>query len=180
MSFKVDLDDNDDDSFDIVIPTALLDTPNDCTVIVQIHPDQASHLDFEGQSGAIGRFEASLVEKSLIFDFKGYQYKGVLHPGPTCATVSFATGSRSLKVDTITDEFVILEQTKNVMAQLNAKIVEGTMDEDCHFVEEDVNIITKSMSTRDCKNGKEKPKKGKRRQANEVKYPKRSKRKKAT
>mmetsp|Transcript_18398 Transcript_18398/g.27265 ORF Transcript_18398/g.27265 Transcript_18398/m.27265 type:complete len:180 (-) Transcript_18398:79-618(-) len=179
MSRKVDDDSSDDeDSFDIVIPTALLENPSDCTVAVQIRPDQASNLDFEGQSGAIGRFEASTT--GLVFDFKGYQYKGVLHPGPTCATMSFSTGMKALKVDTITDEFVTLEQTKNIMAQLNAKVVEGTLDEGYRVIEEDVNIVTKTASTKESKDSKNKMKTIKRKQPSKVNNSKKTKRKKTS
>lgn len=47
-----------------------------------------------------------------------------------------------LKVDSITDEFVTLAETQDVMAKLNA-IVEGDMDEGYDVVEEDVNVRNK-------------------------------------
>ena len=49
------------DSFDIIIPASLLTestTTGECSILVQIEPQDATLLDFEGASGAIGRFES--------------------------------------------------------------------------------------------------------------------------
>ena len=49
----------DVDSLDVVLPTSLLSEPagGECAVLVQIDPQDATLLDFEGAAGAIGRFE---------------------------------------------------------------------------------------------------------------------------
>lgn len=46
-------------SMDVVLPTALLGEPTggECSLLVQIDPNDATRLDFEGQTGAVGRFE---------------------------------------------------------------------------------------------------------------------------
>jgi len=77
----------------------------------------------------------------VTLDLKGYQYHGTLHPGPTALVVSvLKTGQ--LKVDSMTDEFVTLKQTQDVMAKLNA-VVKGDMDEGYDVLEEDVNARSK-------------------------------------
>lgn len=56
-----DKDDHVDGGVDIVIPYSFLKgNKNECTVLVQVedNDDQSHHLDFHGQSGAVGRFEA--------------------------------------------------------------------------------------------------------------------------
>jgi hypothetical protein len=74
-------------------------------------------------------------------DLKGYQYHGTIHPGPTALVMSvLKTGQ--LRVDSVTDEFVTLEQTQDSMAKLNA-VVKGDMDESYAVVEEDVNARSK-------------------------------------
>jgi hypothetical protein len=60
---NTDADDNDDDDdVDIMIPLSLQMTGtssggNDCTLLVQVDPEDVSTLDFHGASGAVGRFE---------------------------------------------------------------------------------------------------------------------------
>lgn len=53
-------DPSENDSFDVVLPP-LIGTANagDCTLMVEVRPEDASILDYEGMSGAIGRFEAN-------------------------------------------------------------------------------------------------------------------------
>lgn len=47
------------DSFDVILPPLLGTNSNgECTVLVQLDPQDAVTLDYEGVSGAIGRFEA--------------------------------------------------------------------------------------------------------------------------
>lgn len=122
---------------DILIPPALLSGSNsgECSVLVQIEPDDATVLDFEGQTGAIGRFEAD--DEGVTLDLKGYQYSGAIHPGPTAMVVALGK-SGHLKVDSVTDEFVTLQKTSDVMAKLDA-VVKGSMDEGYNVVDDDVN-----------------------------------------
>jgi hypothetical protein len=126
------MEQDNDDSFDILIPTSFA---TESSVLIQIHPQDASKLDFEGLSGAVGRFEAS--PDSLLLDFKGFQYQGTLHPGPTCMALCFS--GTGLKIDAITNEFVTLQETSDVMQRLDATIVEGTMDDGYIVQEENVN-----------------------------------------
>lgn len=60
-------------------------------------------------------------------DFKGFQYRGIIHPGPT-ALIASVNKTGQLKVESLTDEFVTLEKTHDVMARLDAQ-VKGDMDE---------------------------------------------------
>lgn len=52
-------DDDDDDHWDLVWPcrNGVVGNPGDCTVLLQIDPENATTLDMEGASGAIGRLE---------------------------------------------------------------------------------------------------------------------------
>ena len=63
----------------------------------------------------------------VTLDLKGYQYHGIIHPGPTALVVVMGTKSSSLKVEAVTDEFVTLTQTQDVMARLDA-VVQGNME----------------------------------------------------
>ena len=52
------------DSVDLKIPLSLLMSgtssgSNECTVLVQVNPEDASTLDFHGAGGAVGRFEVN-------------------------------------------------------------------------------------------------------------------------
>ena len=49
----------ENDSFDVILPP-LLGSGNsgECTVMIEVDPEDAALLDYEGISGAIGRFEA--------------------------------------------------------------------------------------------------------------------------
>jgi len=168
-------DDDDDDCYDVIIPNSFFENPSssiDCSVVLQIpapnkkndHGDDNHILDLEGQSGAIGRFEASKTEESsgnLVLDFQGYQYHGTLHPGPTCMAIHLtnknavvgqtsataAAADFALKVDVITNEFMTLKQTKNIMKSLNAQIIEGTMDEGYQISDDNVNVRTAKTKT---------------------------------
>ena len=49
----------ENDSFDIILPPLLgSGTNGECNVMIQVDPEDAALLDYEGISGAIGRFEA--------------------------------------------------------------------------------------------------------------------------
>mmetsp|Transcript_37020 Transcript_37020/g.75457 ORF Transcript_37020/g.75457 Transcript_37020/m.75457 type:complete len:133 (+) Transcript_37020:131-529(+) len=71
-------------------------------------------------------------------DLKGYQYRGIIHPGPTAMIASINKGGQ-LKVEAMTDEFVTLEKTHDVMARLDAQ-VEGDMDEGYSSKRHDANV----------------------------------------
>lgn len=137
---------DEEGGIDIVIPSSLLgigapgSTARECTVLVQIDPEDASTLDFHGASGAVGRFEAD--DEGIMMDLKGFQYTGTINPGPTAMVASMTKGGQ-LKVESITDEFVTLRKTHDVMAQLDA-VVEGDMDRSYAVTEVDVNRGGKS------------------------------------
>lgn len=71
-------------------------------------------------------------------DLKGYQYRGIIHPGPTAMIASINKGGQ-LKVEALTDEFVTLDKTHDVMARLDAQ-VEGDMDEGYSSRRHDANV----------------------------------------
>ena len=133
------------ESVDVVLPQSILSlgssggsAPTDCTVLVQINSkDAMSTLDFHGASGAIGRFEAD--DEGITMDFKGFQYQGIIHPGPTAMIASINAKSGQMKVESITDEFVTLEKTHDVMARLDAQ-VEGDLDEGYSTKGHDANV----------------------------------------
>jgi hypothetical protein len=120
--------------FDVILPSTGGDT---CHVLIQIDPQDASQLDMEGSAGAIGRFEAST--EGLILDCRGYQYKGKIHPGPTVMVLSHI-GDDKLKVEAVTNEFVTLAKVSNVMAKLNAVMVQGEMDDGYKIIDDNVNV----------------------------------------
>eukprot|EP00986_Skeletonema_menzelii_P021155 scaffold33407_cov143-Skeletonema_menzelii.AAC.2 len=135
---KSEKDNGGDGGVDIVIPHAFLKgNKNECTMLVQVedNDDTSHHLDFHGQSGAIGRFEAD--------GEGGYQYRGIIRPGPTAMIVAMNRDGQ-LKVEAITDEFVTLDtNTKtDVMAKFDA-VVSGDMDDGYKVREENVNIADK-------------------------------------
>jgi hypothetical protein len=72
----------------------------------------------------------------VTLDLKGYQYDGMIHPGPTAMILALRGGE--LKVDAMTDEFVSLAKTIDVMAKLNA-VVQGSMDASYNIVDDDIN-----------------------------------------
>jgi len=80
---------------------------------------------------------------TVVLDLKGYQYRGIIRPGPTAMIVAMNRDGQ-LKVEAITDEFVTLDtNTKtDVMAKLDA-VVSGDMDDGYKVREENVNITEK-------------------------------------
>ncbi len=81
-------------------------------------------------------------------DLKGFQYQGALQAGPTCIVASMhpMIGQNIIKVESITDEFVALQKTGDQLAQLDAVIEKGEMDDS--FKIKDTNVNSKSH----CKN----------------------------
>lgn len=168
----------DNDTFDVILPP-LLGSGNagECTVMIEVDPEDAALLDYEGISGAIGRFEADdrggtlrslallvvffacsfnplahgLVVVVLlilvVLDLKGCQYQGSLLPGPTALIVSLSKGGQ-LRVEGITDEFATLVKTQDVMAKLDG-VVEGEMDDGFRVRDENVNRSTKHQDATD-------------------------------
>ena len=133
-----------DDSYTVVLPSSWVATgnppPGDCSLLIQVEPDDAARLDYEGTSGAMGRLEAG--DSGIILDFKGRQYQASILPGPTSMLVGLYKGAQ-LKVEGITDEFGTLTAEKDVMATLDA-IVTGEMDEGYKFVDGNVNRTDRS------------------------------------
>jgi len=129
--------------FDVILSSAGTDT---CHLLIQIDPQDASQLDLEGSAGAIGRFEAS--SEGLILDCRGFQYQGKIHPGPTVMVLSH-TGDDKLKVDAVTNEFVTLSKVTNVMAKLNAVMVQGEMDDGYKVVDDNVNVNKKTAEEKE-------------------------------
>ena len=177
---------NEDEGFDIVIPYTLLikhtgTAKNECTMLVQVNNDDNNqhHLDFHGQSGAIGRFETSATtannnvndtnsnnDGGIILDLQGYQYNGTIHPGPTAMIVALGRDGK-FKVEAITDEYVTLNTTSrtDVMAKLNAVVLhqgEGGDDMSYYDGDDNVNVVRRKQSggggrsNGDNKNGKKK------------------------
>jgi hypothetical protein len=128
--------------FDVLLPSSTTGGGNDaCHVLIQIDPLDTSQLDVEGSAGAIGRFEAS--SQGLILDCRGFQYHGTIHPGPTVMVLSHV-GDAKLKVEAITNEFVTLSKVTNVMAKLNAVMVQGKMDDGYKIIDDNVNVNKKN------------------------------------
>ena len=159
---------NEDEGFDVVIPYALLNKhtgmgKNECTMLVQVNNDDNNqhHLDFHGQSGAIGRFETSAITNNnindtnnddggIILDLQGYQYNGTIHSGPTAMIVAFGRDGK-FKVEAITDEYVTLNTTSrtDVMAKLNAVVLhqgEGGDDMSYYDGDDNVNVVRRKQS----------------------------------
>mmetsp|Transcript_3838 Transcript_3838/g.5028 ORF Transcript_3838/g.5028 Transcript_3838/m.5028 type:complete len:209 (+) Transcript_3838:185-811(+) len=129
---------------ELMIPLNLLmtGTPsagNDCNLLVQVNPDDASTLDFHGASGAVGRFEVN--DDVVTMDFKGFQYQGVINPGPTAliATMHPKIGENVIKVESITDEFITLEKVADSMLKLDAVVEMGNMDRSYDIQDRNVN-----------------------------------------
>lgn len=134
---------NNEDGIDIKIPMSLLMTgtsagSNECTVLVQVSPEDAPILDFHGAGGAVGRFEVD--DDKVTMDLKGYQYQGGLQGGPTCiiAAMHPMIGDNMMKVESITDEFVTLQKTGDQLAQLDAVVEKGEIDDS--FKVKDTNV----------------------------------------
>lgn len=159
---------NEDEGFDVVIPYALLNKhtgmgKNECTMLVQVNNDDNNqhHLDFHGQSGAIGRFETSAITNNnindtnnddggIILDLQGYQYNGTIHSGPTAMIVALGRDGK-FKVEAITDEYVTLNTTSrtDVMAKLNAVVLhqgEGGDDMSYYDGDDNVNVVRRKQS----------------------------------
>jgi len=129
---------------DVIIPLSLLTSAStgggkDCTLLVQVNPEDTPALDFHGASGAVGRFEAN--ENEVSMDLKGYQYQGMILPGPTALVVSMhpKMGNKIAKVESITDEFMTIKQASDTMAQLDAVVEKGDMDSTYQVRDENVN-----------------------------------------
>ena len=163
---------DNEDGIDIKIPMSLLMTgtsagSNECTVLVQVSPEDAPILDFHGAGGAVGRFEVDvdtgrielkifahshieIFSQDFLFfcknhckvtmDLKGYQYQGGLQGGPTCiiAAMHPMIGDNMMKVESITDEFVTLQKTGDQLAQLDAVVEKGEIDDS--FKVKDTNV----------------------------------------
>lgn len=127
---------NANSALDVILPPSLLTgAVGECTLMIQVDPDDAALLDYEGISGAIGRFEAD--GQGVVLDLKGLQYSGSILPGPTAMVVGLSKGGQ-LRVEGITDEFATLQKTKDVMATLDA-VVHGEFDEGFKIRDENVN-----------------------------------------
>lgn len=74
-------------------------------------------------------------------DLKGFQYQGHLEAGPTCLMGSMhpLMGERMIKIESITDEFVQLQKTGDHMAQLDAVVEKGEMDDSFRIKDNNVN-----------------------------------------
>lgn len=159
---------------DVVVPSSLLNDTSggESSVLIEIDPSHGKKLDFEGATGAIGRFEADedaskfmssskpyraapsvsiglaslmsvpdsrvlllALTLAVTLDLKGYQYEGRIHPGPTAMVL--AVKGESLRVDVMTDEFVTLTKTSDLIAKLDA-VVQGNT-QGYQVVEEDAN-----------------------------------------
>ena len=80
-------------------------------------------LTFVGDSGAVGRL--TVDNKSLKIDLKGRQYDGTIQPGPTVMLLNLAPavgkdkkGGDVARIEMISDEFVELKFTKDVLSGL--------------------------------------------------------------
>jgi hypothetical protein len=130
-------------SLELLLPSSLGNATGDCTVLVQIDPEDSATLDFEGSTGAVGRFQVD--DQGIILDLKGSQYQGTILPGPTAmvATLQYGTNhQQQLRLESITDEFCPLIKTQDLMAALEGQ-VEGTLDDSYKIQEEDVNILAR-------------------------------------
>ena len=91
-------------------------------------------LTFMGDSGAVGRL--TVGEKNIKIDLKGRQYDGTIKPGPTVMLLNLAPAvSKDKKegdiarVEMISDEFVELNFTKDVLSGLMGDY-QGAADSD--------------------------------------------------
>lgn len=140
-----DIDEEMEDSYTVLLPSSWAASgqppPGDCNLLIQVDPEDAAPLDYEGTSGAIGRFEAG--PNGIVLDLKGRQYHGSLLPGPTAMLVALAKG-KQLRVEGVTDEFATLVQTQDVMAKLDAIVTGAQMDDGYKVVDENVNRVERS------------------------------------
>uniref|UniRef100_A0A7S3LF37 Uncharacterized protein n=1 Tax=Amphora coffeiformis TaxID=265554 RepID=A0A7S3LF37_9STRA len=128
-----------EDVWDMVWPNRngiLGSNPGECTVLLQIDPEDASMLEMEGASGAIGRLEVD--GQGVILDMKGRQYQGRIFPGPTALILGTTTpgigrvvdetennNTQQLKVLGMTDEFVRCVQQGDALDRLSATLEQG-------------------------------------------------------
>lgn len=145
-----DTDTGIDEGIEIKIPLSLLMTgtsagSNECSVIVQVTPQDAPTMDFHGAGGAVGRFEVN--DDTVTMDLKGFQYQGALQAGPTCIIASMhpLIGENIIKVESITDEFVTLQQTGDQLAQLDAVVEKGSLDDS--FIVRDHNVNSRDRGS---------------------------------
>lgn len=135
----------DDDSYTVVLPSSWMATGNpplgECSLLIQVEPEDATRFDYEGVSGAMGRLEAGA--NGIVLDLKGRQYQASLLPGPTCMLVGLSKGAL-LKVEGMTDEFASLVQTHDVMAKLDAIVTGAKLDEGYQVMDENVNRVDRS------------------------------------
>ena len=139
------------DSFDVLLPSTLFGNDATCSVMIQVDHDDAKLLDYDGVSGAIGRFEST--DNGIVLDLKGCQYQGSLLPGPTALVVGFSsafqrTNHSTLRVEAITDEFATLVKTNDSMAKLDA-VVQGHMDDSFQIRDENVNATVRNNNKKD-------------------------------
>ena len=136
------------DEFTVVLPSSWMTTgnppPGECNLLIQVDPEDATRLDYEGVSGAIGRFEAG--DNGILIDLKGRQYHGSILPGPTAMLVSLAKRLQ-LRVEGVTDEFATMVQTSDVMAKLDAIVTGAELDDGYQYVEENVNRVDRSKQS---------------------------------
>ncbi|KAL7504144.1 hypothetical protein ACHAXN_001842 [Cyclotella atomus] len=128
------------EGIDVLIPHSLLNKhqgagKGECTMLVQVDGDD-HQLDFHGQSGAVGRFEAD--GEGVTLDLKGFQYRGTIRPGPTAMVIAL-TRDNQFKIEAITDEFVTLDTERTNMMDKFDAVVEGEMD-DSYKVKADDNV----------------------------------------
>ncbi|CAB9496385.1 expressed unknown protein [Seminavis robusta] len=148
-------------SLDVILPAGLGRKQPECNVLVQIDPTEAIELG-QGIKAAIGRFHVD-KKQGLVLDLQGSQYQGRILPGPTAMIASLhydETHTQHLKLDVITDEFCpLVVKTKDTLAQLDAQVVKGTLDESYYQQEEDVNKKQKQQQQQEPEEEKEKGKK---------------------
>ena len=93
---------NDDQGIDVKIPLSLLMTgtssgSNECSVLVQVAPEDAPTLDFHGAGGAVGRFELNQdtgTYLSWVFIFFIYYLFGSIYN----ASMDSCHGSQGISI----------------------------------------------------------------------------------
>lgn len=160
---------NDEDNMNILFPTGFNQSNGECTVLVQIDPNDSSTLDFTGATGAIGRLEADDIGGTcimaflflglfdtnclyaVIFDFKGVQYRGTFYPTASAVVLAVVNGKENyLKIDGLADDFCYLEKTGDALKKFDAQAV-GDMS-GYNVQDEDVNrnvFVSRDSKTED-------------------------------
>ena len=113
-------------------------------------------------------------------DLKGFQYQGALQAGPTCIIASMhpLIGENIIKVESITDEFVTLQQTGDQLAQLDGVVEKGNLDDSFTVRDHNVNSRDRGGGSNAHQNDDDDADKGKKKTlANSGKETKPSKRK---